>query len=301
MAEQIINHDLRVVNGRTLYMPPWEADNDKWGNLALPDVYAIGTDQQYPTGTIYRLGMRTFIYTKTDPTWFGGSGGAGIGAGYLMESTSEVLCLTDKVISGVAGANTLVVDLVTTKAANAYAGGFIGIKMAAGGIGTVGRYSTYQIISSTVANVGNSYHSTITIDGTLVLTLTTTDDVVLAENPYAEVRGPQTANYNMCVGALLCTTVASSYLWLQTGGPHNIMPQILAFEGASANEIVVYSLAGVPQVQGSGVSGSTTLSSIDVGNLQRIGYVYASSDIGGPGGTPANTTIAIPVFLTIFN
>ncbi|KKK52391.1 hypothetical protein LCGC14_3105390 [marine sediment metagenome] len=218
-----------------------------------------------------------------------------------MESTSEVLVLTDKVISGVAGANTLVVNLVSAKAKNAYAGGFIGIMMAAGGIGTVGRYSSYQIVSNTEANAGNSYRSTITIDGPLVLSLSTSDDVVLTEHPYAEVRGPQTANYNMCVGALLCTTVASSYLWLQTGGPHNMMHQMIAFEGQSANEISVYSLAGVPQVQGSGVAGSTTLSGIDVGNLQRIGYVYASTDIGGPGGTPADISVAVPVFLTILN
>ncbi len=288
----IKNTDLRVVNGNTLYMPPWEPGQAKWGNLTLPDVYAIGTTQLYPTGAILRKGIRTFVYTKHV------AGITVVGAGYCLESTAELKDVANGVISGAAGANTLIVDMGGSIAENAYAGGFIGIRMGTGGFTTVGRYSTYQIISNTVSD-GND-RVTFTIDGTLVLALGTTDDVVITEHPYAEVR--TTLNlYGMCVGINLQTTVASSYIWLQTGGPNNMLSQLIALEGDTVNSIAVYNVAGVPQVVAGGTTGASTLGGIEVAMLQRIGNVYASTDIGGPGGSPADITISPTVFLSIFN
>ncbi|KKL57777.1 hypothetical protein LCGC14_2232000, partial [marine sediment metagenome] len=50
--------ELSIVNGQTLLLPPWEGGQSKWTEYAMPDVYAIGTDQLYPTGTIFRKGIR---------------------------------------------------------------------------------------------------------------------------------------------------------------------------------------------------------------------------------------------------
>lgn len=278
-----------------LWLPPWEAGNDKWDNVGIPNnVYAISTTQSWPTGTIFRKGLRTFIYTlySSDVTV--------VGAGYCMEPTAELKERTNGVISGTAGANTLVVDMGGSVAVNAYAGGMIGIKMNAGGGTTVGRYSTFQIISNTVSATSTNY-VTFTIDGKLVLALTTSDDVVITENPYAEVRSPRTANYHMSVGINIQTVVASSYCWLQTGGPNNMLSQLIALEGDTVNSVAVYNIAGVPQVVAGGTAGASTLASIETAMLQKIGYVYASTDIGGPGGTPANITISPTVWLTIFN
>ena len=211
---QIENLDLRQVNGQTIYMPPWEAGNTTtWGNLALPDVYESSSTQEWPTGTLFRKGIRTFAYTRLS------SGATVVGAGFCPESTAEYVSLTNVLVSGGAGENTVII----TKAGitvNQYAGGFLGIKMGTGGISTVGRYSSRQIISNTVAD--GSDNVTFTLDGTNVLDHTTADDCVLAEHPYAEIRTPATANYNMCVGVYIQTVVVSNYVWVQTAGPHTL-------------------------------------------------------------------------------
>ncbi|KKL66070.1 hypothetical protein LCGC14_2148640 [marine sediment metagenome] len=287
-----IIHSMMVNNGQTLVMPPWEAGQTKWGDLAIPEVYVAGTERLYPTGTIFRKGIRTFVYTKYV------AGITVVGAGYCLESTAEVKDVTNGVISGAAGASTLIVDMGGSIAENAYAGGFIGIKMGTGGGTTAGRYSTYQIISNTVSDANDRV--TFTIDGALVLALTTADDVIITENPYAEVR--TTLNlYGMTVGINLQTTEASLYCWLQTGGPNNMLSQLIALEGDTVNSIAVYNVAGVPQVVAGGAAGASTLGGIEVAMLQRIGYVYASTDIGGPGGSPADITVSPPVWLSIFN
>lgn len=294
MTERRTEYALQVMNGKSLWLPPWEAGQDKWENLELPEVYVSGTKQKYPTGTIYRHGIRTFVYTKLV------AGVTVVGAGYCLESTAELKDVANGVISGAAGANTLIVNMGGSIAVNAYAGGFIGIKMGTGGGTTAGRYSTYQIISHTVSDANN--RCTFTIDGDLVLALGTTDDVVITEHPYAEVRTTlQDQLFGMGVGINLQTTVASSYIWLQTGGPSNMLSQLLALEGDTINSIAVYNVRGVPQVVAGGAAGASTLASIEVAMLQRIGYVYASTDIGGPGGSPANITVSPPVFLTILN
>jgi len=292
-----INHDLRVNNGCTLYMPPWEEGNDKWGNLALPDVYAIGTAQLYPTATIFRKGLRTFIYSQCAATGYGTSG-AGIMAGACMEPTAEILILTDAVVSGAAGDSVIGVTTSDSVALNAYAGGQIGFIQAAGGLTTVGRGGTFQIISNTEESGNVTYF---TIDGTLVNTFGTGDDVVLAENPYAECRTNVNGNYHMTSGVNVCTTVASSYLWLQTGGMNNCLIMMIAFEGGDPNSVPCFSVAGTPQVAEGGATGSSTTNGIDGTCLQLIGNVYASTVIGGATGTPGDISISPTVFLNIFN
>ncbi len=288
------NADLRVVNGGTLYPPPWESGNAEgkiWSQgYKIPDVYATGSTQLYPTGTIYRYGIRTFAYTKLS------SDSTVVGAGFCPESTAEYVSLTNVLVSGAAGANTVVI----TKAGitvDQYAGGFLGIKMGTGGITTVGRYSSRQIIKNTVADGSNNV--IFTLDGTNVLALTTADDCVLAEHPYAEIRTPATANYHMCVGIYINTVVVSNYVWVQTAGPHNMLSMIATFEGGSANSVPCYAIAGNSQVSEGGATGDATCNGIEGTSLQCIGHVYASTDIGGPSGSPADITIAPTVWLNI--
>ncbi len=300
MAE-IKNTDLRVVNGTTIYMPPWEAGNAKWGDMTLPGVnlYKSGTLQLYPTGTILRKGMRTFVYTLTDPTYFGqkGTGNGSINAGYICESASEMEIETNKVISGEAGATTMIINM-TTVAVNAYAGGFIGIKMGVGDRQTAGRSSMYQIVSNTV-NDGSGY-STFTLDGELVIALTTADDCVITEHPYFMVRSPFTGPYGMAMGVYLQQSYASRYCWVQTGGPCNFIPINAEYQGAGVYEHVGYAVGGTFEMS-AGTTDATPVGSVNSTNVQRIGEQYASTNIGGPEGSPANITISPAVFLKIFN
>ncbi len=298
-----VNHDLRVNNGGTLYLPPWEAGQDgKWsGNLLLPgvDLYKSSTEQKYPTATIFRHGMRTFVYTKTDPTYFGqkGTGNGSINAGYICESAGEMQIETNKVISGAAGATTLIINM-TTVAVNAYAGGFIGIKMGVGDRQTAGRSSMYQIISNTV-NDGSGY-STFTIDGELVIALTTADDVVITEHPFAIVRSPFSGPYGMALGVYIQQSLASRFCWVQTGGPCNFIPINAAYQGAAAYEHVGYAVGGTFETS-AGTTDTTPVASIESTNVQRIGEQYASTNIGGAEGSPTDVTISPAIFLKMFN
>lgn len=293
-----IEHDLRVVNGATLYMPPYEAGNARWGNLVRPDVYAIGTTQLYPTGTIFRDGLRTFIYSKCAATGYGTSG-IGIVAGACMEPTAEILIKASSVVSGAAGSNVIGVTTTASIAKDAYAGGTIGIRKS-GALTTVGGAMNFQIISNLVESGNVTYF---TLDGTLVSDFASSDGVVLAENPYAECRTNVNGNYHMCSGVNICTTIASGYLWLQTGGMNNYLIMMVAYEGAYVNGVPCYSVAGTPQIADTSDAaiGTATTSGIANGNLQCIGHVYASTVIGGATGTPADVSISPTVFLNIFN
>ena len=300
-GRQGTDYDLFISDGSHIYLPPWEAGNDRWGSVSLPGVnlYKSNTQQQYPTGTIFRHGLRTFVYTLTDPTYFGqkGTGDGSINAGYLCESASEMEIETNKVISGAAGAQTLIVNM-TTVAVNAYAGGFIGIKMGVGDRQTAGRSSMYQIISNTVND--GSGHSTFTIDGALVIALTTADDVVITENPYAVVRSPFTGPYGMAMGVYLQQSYASRYCWVQTGGPCNFIPINASYQGAAAHEHIGYAVGGTFQTS-EGTTDTTPGGAFSSTGMQRIGEQYASTNIGGAEGSPTDTTISPAIFLKIFN
>jgi len=64
MGDIIINHDVRVVNGRTIYMPAYVDNQDGWGNLALPNLSVADSVQKYPLGAKYVDGDRVFKYAK---------------------------------------------------------------------------------------------------------------------------------------------------------------------------------------------------------------------------------------------
>ncbi len=295
----IINHDLRVNNGSTLYMPPWESGNDKWGNLALPSVYTGSTTQEYPTGTIYRNGLRTFIYTLLDAIYYGeevGGSPAAIGAGYLSESRGEYVNLTDSVIAGAAGATSVTVTRASTPV-NSFAGGFIAFKHSTSGRQTVGRYSNYQIISNTVQDGSNIV--TFELDGAIVLALTTTTDTVLSAHPYALTGHPQTetAGCGMGTGVFMYTTVASHYCWLQTGGPNNMILPWGTHEGGTRGSVPVHNIGGVAQ-QTTAINVSTLYSGYEAAAHQCIGWSYPSTSISD---TPTDNSIAIACFLKIFN
>lgn len=65
MAYRGVNHDLRSVDGSFIMMPPWFQGALGWGNLTFPNVYDTDdTIQQYPDGTKFVEGDRTFWYAR---------------------------------------------------------------------------------------------------------------------------------------------------------------------------------------------------------------------------------------------
>lgn len=63
-TEKVINHDLRVVDGRTILMPAWKGGQEGYGNLALPDIRDVDAVQKYPIGAKLLDGERVFYYAK---------------------------------------------------------------------------------------------------------------------------------------------------------------------------------------------------------------------------------------------
>ncbi|KKL47577.1 hypothetical protein LCGC14_2334180 [marine sediment metagenome] len=292
----IINHDLRVVDGGTVYMPPWEEGNAEWGNLKRPSVYLGNLTQEYPTGTIWRHGLRTFIYTRMDATYYGTGGGA-IGAGWVGSTSMEYVPLPNLVVTATAGASTIVLERSGTTV-NEFAGGFIGIKNSTGGWGTPGRFAYFQIISNTVAD-GDDY-VTFTLDGALVLAYAVgAADCVVAANPYSLTRLSQdaSADYGMSTGIFTHTTVASEYCWIQTGGPCMAVGVWATFEGSDPGSVPIFAVGG--NVQASmGKTSSLIASGYEAVAHQCIGWSWPSSNISS---TPTDRTTAIAIFLTIFN
>lgn len=276
----MINHDLRCVDSGTIYMPKWWAANAdaQWGNLTLPDVYATGSTQLYPIGTVYREDGRTFVYGKWSATTTVKT------AGYAVCTVATYKDLSNSVISGAAGANTIVINYGGACAVNKYAGGFLGVKG--------NNYRSWYIVSNTVQDTSN--YVTFTIDGTIPVAIATTDDVVLMENPYAEMRWYITADTRPYIGVTVSTIAASYYTWIQTWGVHMQCAIFNSFEGADGNQFGVFIYHGSFQALPSSTSGAVAGSCV-VGAVQQAGVFACGCDPS----SPADISIAYPVYIMI--
>ena len=286
----------------TLDYPPYFEGQVGWGNTKMPDVYIGKADQEYPYSTIFRNGMRTFVYTQMDGTYFGeevGGENLAIGAGYLSETSAEYVNLLNAVITGAAGSTEVRITRDATTA-NQFAGGFIGIKHSTSGRQTVGRYSYYQILANTADDASDIV--TFQLDGKIVLALTTTTDVVLSAHPYKVTRHLQSGPFGMATGVFTHTTVASEWCWLQTGGPCNLVLPWGTHEGTTGGSVPVYNIGGVAQ-QTTAINASTVYTNMEAPAYQCIGWSYPSTDTSsGPGNaTGTDNNIAIAVFLKIIN
>jgi len=278
----MINQDLRAVNGKTIQFPNWSANNADeplWGNLHIPDVYgAAHSVQQYPIGTVFRDDGRTFVYGKWSATTTLKT------SGYMVCTVATYKDLSNAVISGAAGANTVIVNYGGACAVNKYAGGYMGIKG--------NNYRSFRIISNTVQDASN--YVTFTLDGTFINACTTTDDVVLMEDPYREMRWYITLDSRPYIGATVNTVVASYYTWIQTWGVHMMMSAFGTWEGATGFQFGIAAYHG--SVNALPTSTSGIVANTDVyGACQPIGVFAAGTDPS----SPADVSIAYPVYLMV--
>jgi len=147
---RIINHDLRVVDGKTIIMPPWYSGQEEWGNLEIPDVYVSDSVQKYPVGTKYRDGSRTWLYGKCGLT------NTKTGVGNFTYVAEEALTL-DAVAQAVG--DTVITLEETGDTADQYAGGYFLSYPA---------METYRILSNLVSD---GEHLKITLDRGLITTI----------------------------------------------------------------------------------------------------------------------------------
>jgi len=274
-THKLVNHD-----GAHIELPPWSAltGADK-GHLSRPDVYAAShATQMYPIETVFRDGGRTFVYGK-----YASTVNSARTAGYNVCTGATFKDLANAGISGAAGANTVVINYGAACAVNKYAGGYLGMKGA--------NYRSFRIISNTVQDASN--YVTFTLDGTLINAITTaSDDFVLMENPYADMRWYITIDSRPYIGATVSTMVASYYAWIQTWGVHMMMSAYNTWEGAAGNQAGVVahhgSTQGFPDPTSSVIGGTSVY-----GASQPIGMFAAGSDPA----SPADVSIAYPIYL----
>lgn len=244
MGDIIINHDIRSVNGGYLLMPPFKGGQSGWGNLTIPNPYICDQTQQYPLGTKYRDGDRTFIYTYLQEATSGRGVSNSTGSGVLAEN----LAVDVTVVTATALAST-VTGTIAAATVNQFAGGWLNIYEATAGC----RGISYRIVSNTVRASGNSIF---TLDRPLNATGFTTSATcrVLADT-YTNVRFPlgsrtSSANFEYLAGIWVAAfdsggtaAVEGDYAWIQTWGPCWVWAAV-AFEGATAWERDVYHQGG---------------------------------------------------------
>lgn len=280
--ERYINHDLRVVNGKTIQMPAWTANNtaEKWGNLSLPDPYeAAHAAQRYPIGTVYRDDGRTYVYCKISATTTLRS------AGYPICTVATMKDLANAGIAGSTGGYTIQLNYATSCAVNKYAGGYLGMKG--------GQYRSFRIISNTVQDSDN--YVTFTIDSPLVADIASTDDFVLMEDPYREIRWYITADSRPYVGVTCSTLVASYYCWIQTWGICMWLSTHNSFEGGDGNQFGVFFFHGATQQLPDNTSSAVHGSIVGPGGCMLGGYLACGSDPS----SPADISVGTPVYLMI--
>lgn len=166
-----INHDLRVYDGGTIYMPEWIGGEVGWGNLKIPNVHVAMATQMYPRGTMLRKGDRSFVYTKlyttTNPDAYGAyTGGCGL---FSVAQDSSGLTIA----SGGAVLGETTITVTDTLTVNAYAGGLLTMFEAGQPIVSM------RIISNTA--------TVITLDGTLPGTYTSSATIHVIASPYHDV------------------------------------------------------------------------------------------------------------------
>jgi len=216
-----VNHDLRVVNGRTLYMPPYAGGQEGWGNLALPDVSVADTAQKYPVGTKYVEGDRIFRYVHVSGSPLPGRGAANL-------NTIQERAGASWDVNGVIGDTTVYINaMVNDIDLDEFAGGWL---LFAGA--DTGHGNQIPIVSNTAATVGNP--STIVLGHGLTGTATAgVTGSTLTASLWSQVGTSLPSGYSTIVGVPITTITDGEYGWIMTWGPCLVVPTGSYGDGAS--------------------------------------------------------------------
>ncbi len=209
----IINHDVRVVDGKTIYMPPWVEDQEIWGSLALPDLSTADSVQKYPIGTKYVEGDRVYRYAKAGAaitrTDVGHKNGLSQGINYravsaqaIGDKTVTVTCASP---DGAAETGTIVKD--------EFAGGYI-LFFTAGSVA-----SWDKQVRLITGNTAGTTSIVFTFDRGLEIALVAGESIAEGiASPYSKVLYNNTAGYPV-IGVPSVLATIGQFLWIQTWGP----------------------------------------------------------------------------------
>jgi len=284
-----INHDVRVVNGKTIYLPPWAAAQEGWGNMKLPDLsLAAHSVQQFPIGTRYVNGDRAYRYARAGGTL----------RTDLLGKIGQIQCIKYCSIQATAlqYATTIAVTVGSTDghagdgvvAVNELAGGYILIFDATY---TGGQPQVIQIRSNTVVASSGGTMTLVTDEG-VQNALTTDDHAELIASPYRNILAQASLAYSNTYGHIgrpVIPATSGQFLWVQTWGPCFLSPQTdvgvnTGGSGAGQNYVVVS--------RHDGSIDTLLYSDATHDQAQIVGFVMACATTAGGQGAPF-------VFLTI--
>lgn len=216
------NHQLTLENGGMVVLPPW-VSGQEFVSLERPDPYHVQHVQQYPCGTRYHLGERTWIHTELAAVQTGWTGWEKL-CGYGVLGQNTIATVT--IVAATLGENTLRGTIAgVTK--DMYAGGY----MILCGTGADEREMVYQILSHTLTTDVPAGDVTFTLDGTLAGTYDAADSCVVMKPLYAKVgmqrvgRGsslgfePMLGVFNSPTDINGVAAVEGDFAWVQTWGP----------------------------------------------------------------------------------
>jgi len=224
-----LNHEVRCVDGKIMYLPPWVANQLGIENIGLPNIYEADAAQKYPIGTKLVVGDRSYRYA-----YAGGTLNPDLGAHCALE---QCVAYTTIAEAAVAEATSIVLDVAVTDgpagngviAVNYLAGGYIVIFDASG------KAFTRMIRSNTAVATGEM---TVVLDvGIPVALIANTDHCECMASPYANIQA-LTSTTTSVMGIPTVVATVGQWFWLQTWGPVWIAPQGSVSVGNNNRQVV---------------------------------------------------------------
>ena len=225
--------------GGLLLMPQYKGGQVGWDNQTIPNPLICDQTQQYPLGTKFISGYRTYIYTFLQAATSGRDVARAQGSGVLSENAPQ----DGTVVTATALASTITITATAT--ANLYAGGFITLYES--GLPNC----TLRVESNTAAaNVVFTLSEPIPYGG-----YTASATCRLHPDPYSNVRFPlssrtSSANFEYLAGIWQAcydkdgtAAAEGDYAWIQTWGPCWVWAAV-AYEGGTAHERFAYHQGG---------------------------------------------------------
>jgi hypothetical protein len=214
----VVNHDLRCVNGCTIWLPPNIQDGDLV-NMTLPDIRSYDTAQVYPIGTRMTTDERTFRYCLADTAAISHCNRGAGNNNRHMEG--------DAIGNAVAGAYTLnwrisdcdYASTVAYTTENTYEGGYIWIMNSDASL-----WEFHKIIKNAAATGSTAATDYVTLTfADPITTASTTPWCTAYRNIYSDVRMEVSSGIPSNDMPVVCVphikAAVDTYFWGQTWGP----------------------------------------------------------------------------------
>lgn len=225
-------HSVSVQNGRSIYLPSYTDDQEGYYNLKIPDLSVADTVQQYPLGTKYVDGDRSFRYAK-----FMGTMNPDLGC---KDTQPQTVAYANVAAAAAQYATTIVLDV---GASDGIAGdAVIAVDSLAGGYMVVFDASTKAFTRQITSNTVTAAASEMTIvvsDPIPVALIADTDHIECMASPYSYLTASTSNAYGMFMGMPQLVYTSGQFGWVQTWGPTWIAPQAAVGSGSN-NRICIF-------------------------------------------------------------